>query len=66
MKTVYDMSSGQVVKTVTTTDSTAQLPYAYELPALQLMPVVSDSRPESPFPPELAMADLNAFVDEMS
>jgi hypothetical protein len=66
MKTVFDMSTGQVVRSKTATDSNAELIYAAEMPALQLIPVISEPRPETPFPPELAMADLNAFIDKMS
>ncbi|MCU7843596.1 MAG: hypothetical protein KZQ93_07120 [Candidatus Thiodiazotropha sp. (ex Monitilora ramsayi)] len=66
MKTVYDMSSGQVVTPDHATELPERLVSDAEILQLQLQPVVTDSRPERKIPPELALADLNAFFDKMS
>jgi hypothetical protein len=66
MKTIYDMGTGRVLLT----DPPAEIPYRLACDApfaeLRLQPVVTESRPEKSFPPELVMADLNAFIDKMS
>ena len=67
MKTVYDMSSGQVVETTAVADDSQRLAHdatAREL-QLRLQPVTSESRPERGLPPELVLADPNAFLDKM-
>jgi hypothetical protein len=67
MKTVYDMSSGQVMETSTVADDTQRLApdaMAWDL-ALRLQPVTNESTPERGLPPELVLADLNAFLDKM-
>jgi hypothetical protein len=67
MKTVYDMSTGQVEQAADMADD-AQRPAtdvaAYEL-QLRLQPVTEESIPERGLPPELVLADLNAFLDKM-
>ncbi|MEJ2590282.1 MAG: hypothetical protein P8178_02590 [Candidatus Thiodiazotropha sp.] len=66
MKTVYDMVTGRIIRT----DPPAETPRRLDLDApyaeLRLQPVVHETRPEKPLPPELVMADLNAFIDKMS
>ncbi len=67
MKTVYDMSTGRMVETVTTSSDAYRLDFdatATEL-QLQLQPLVSESLPKRGIPPELVLADLNAFLDKM-
>jgi hypothetical protein len=67
MKTVYDMSTGQVEETASMVDSAQQLDFCAhtEELQLQLQPVVTESLPERGLPPELVLADLNAFLDKM-
>jgi hypothetical protein len=66
MKTVYDMSTGGIMLT----DPPAEIPQRPTSDApiaeLQLQLIAPESRPEKLFPPELVMADLNAFLDTMS
>ncbi|MES9834344.1 MAG: hypothetical protein ABW157_17460 [Candidatus Thiodiazotropha sp. LLP2] len=69
MKTVYDMSTGQITETGLT-DASAhqnalQAEYATEL-ELGLQPVISEPRTKRTLPPELVLADLNAFLEKMS
>ncbi len=67
MKTVYDMSTGQLVKSNAMADETQGLAIdatAWDL-ELRLQPVTSESLPERGLPPELVLADLNAFLDKM-
>lgn len=67
MKTVYDMSSGQVVETTGVADDSHRLTHdaiAGEL-QLRLQPVTTESKPERGLPPELVLADPNAFLDKM-
>ena len=67
MKTVYDMSSGQVVETTAVTDDSRRLTHdaiAKEL-QLRLQPVTTEHPPERGLPPELVLADPNAFLDKM-
>ena len=68
MKTVYDMSTGQIIETGLTAvaaPATASDAHAPEL-ELGLQPVTPERRTKSAFPPELVLADLNAFLDTMS
>jgi hypothetical protein len=66
MKTVYDMSTGQIINNGQTNEATQVIaPDAY-IPALQLQLVTPEQRTEREIPPELVLADLNAFLDEMS
>jgi hypothetical protein len=65
MKTVYDMSSGQIVESASTIEQTRRLDYDATATQLQLQPVVSESCPERGMPPELVLADLNAFLEKM-
>ncbi len=67
MKTVYDMSTGQMVEigASASTPVAAAFNSTYEL-ELRLQPVTSDSRTQRQMPPELVLADLNAFLDVMS
>ncbi|MET0089412.1 MAG: hypothetical protein ABW068_05210 [Candidatus Thiodiazotropha sp.] len=67
MKTVYDMSTGQKVETgvsastlvAAAIDSTCDL-------ELRLVPVTHESHTQRQIPPELVLADLSAFLDDMS
>jgi hypothetical protein len=68
MKTVYDMSSGQVVETTAVADDAQRLAIdatAQQELQLRLQPVTEESLPEKGLPPELVLADLNAFLDKM-
>lgn len=68
MKTIYDMSSVQVVETASANDDSQRLAIdaaAQEL-QLRLQPVTTESSPERGLPPELVLADPNAFLDKMS
>ena len=68
MKKVYDMSTGQIIDTGITDvamSAIASNTYASEL-ELRLQPVTSEQHTKSAFPPELVLADLNAFLDTMS
>jgi hypothetical protein len=67
MKTVYDMNSGQIIESGLTNNEATQLvaPQA-DIPALQLQLVTSEQSTEREIPPELVLADLNAFLEEMS
>lgn len=67
MKTVYNMSTGQVEETTVVADDAQRLAtdaYAEQL-QLRLQPVSNESIPERGLPPELVLADLNAFLDKM-
>ena len=67
MKTVYNMSTGQVEETTVVADDAQGLTtgaYAEQL-QLRLQPVSNESIPERGLPPELVLADLNAFLDKM-
>ncbi|MCG7985297.1 MAG: hypothetical protein JAY90_21440 [Candidatus Thiodiazotropha lotti] len=68
MKTVYDMSTGQIIETGHTTLSAPQNASEFDQPALQLglQPVTSERPTKCAFPPELVLADLNAFIEKMS
>jgi hypothetical protein len=68
MKTVYDMSTGQIIATGLTPVSASQnAPHtcAMEL-ELGLQPVTTEKVTKRAFPPELVLADLNAFIENMS
>lgn len=67
MKTVYNMSTGQVEQTTAVADDAQRLAtdaYAEQL-QLRLQPVSNESIPERGLPPELVLADLNAFLYKM-
>jgi hypothetical protein len=66
MKTVYDMSTGQVVENGLTNDAPQRIAPDASIPALQLQLVTPEQRAEREIPPKLVLADLNAFLDEMS
>jgi hypothetical protein len=68
MKTVYDMSSGQIIETGLTRLSAPQSAPQIEAAELQLglQPVTSETATKRTLPPELVLADLNAFIEEMS
>jgi hypothetical protein len=66
MKTVYDMSTGHMVEigaSASTPVAAAQGTYELEL---RLLPVTTDSHTQRQMPPELVLADLNAFLETMS
>ncbi|MET0066792.1 MAG: hypothetical protein ABW076_10670 [Candidatus Thiodiazotropha sp.] len=67
MKTVYDMSTGLTVDTGESapTPVAAASDGACEL-ELRLQPVHNESHTQRQMPPELVLADLNAFLDDMS
>ncbi len=66
MKRVYDMSSGRLVEEhKATSDNSQRLDIDAGALDLRLQPVVSESLPERGIPPELVLADLNAFLDKM-
>ena len=66
MKRVYDMSSGRLVEeSQVTSDNSQRLDIDAGALDLRLQPVVSESLPERGIPPELVLADLNAFFDKM-
>jgi hypothetical protein len=62
---VYDMSTGRLVERVSTSDDAQRPDIDASAPELQLQLVVSDSLPEKGIPPELVLADLNAFIAKM-
>jgi hypothetical protein len=67
MKSVFDMSTGRMVETVTTSDNPEWRDFdatAKEL-QLQLQPVTIESLPKRGIPPELVLADPNAFLEKM-
>ncbi|MGD9168438.1 MAG: hypothetical protein PVI97_00075 [Candidatus Thiodiazotropha sp.] len=66
MKTIYDMSTGQVVESDLMNKSTPFSEHDASIPALQLQLVTPEQRTEREIPPELVLADLNAFLDDMS
>lgn len=66
MKRVYDMSTGRVLSTATTAENAHDLELDATAPQLQLQPVAEEFPPKRGIPPELVLADLNAFLDEMS
>lgn len=68
MKTVYDMGTGRILnpETELPDESTYGLICDTTLCALQLQLVLPESRPKRQIPPELVMADPNAFIDKMS
>jgi hypothetical protein len=66
MKRVYDMSTGQVVENSLANESRPVIAPDASMPELQLQLVTPDLRTEREIPPELVMADLNAFLDKMS
>ena len=66
MKRVYDMSTGQMVEERIVTSDAAHRPDTDTTAlGLRLQTVVSESHPERGIPPELVLADLNAFIDKM-
>jgi hypothetical protein len=66
MKTIYDMSTGQLIESDLTNESTPLCVHDASIPALQLQLVTPEQRTEREIPPELVLADLNAFLDDMS
>ncbi|MEJ2692536.1 MAG: hypothetical protein P8166_05595 [Candidatus Thiodiazotropha sp.] len=66
MKRVYDMSTGRVLNTATTAENAHGLELDAAATQLQLQPVAEEFPPKRGIPPELVLADLNAFLDEMS
>ncbi len=67
MKTVYDMSTGRVMETISTTEEIHRLDFgatSMQL-QLQLQPVITESSPKREIPPTLVLADPNAFLDKM-
>ena len=69
MRTVYDMSTGQITETgvadVPAYQNAPQAEYGTEL-ELGLQPVICEQRTKSALPPELVLADLDAFLYKMS
>ncbi|MCU7915704.1 MAG: hypothetical protein KZQ65_07305 [Candidatus Thiodiazotropha sp. (ex Gloverina cf. vestifex)] len=66
MKAVYDMSTGRMLTSNLSTERPQRLVSDTTTPELQLQLVVPESIPERTLPPELALADLNAFMKKMS
>jgi hypothetical protein len=66
MKTVYDMSTGQIIESGLANETARFIAPDANMPALQLQPVTTEQSTEREIPPELVLADLNAFLDEMS
>jgi hypothetical protein len=66
MKTVYDMSTGQIIESGLANETARQIAPDADMPALQLQMVTAEQSTEGEIPPELVLADLNAFLDEMS
>jgi hypothetical protein len=61
------MSTGQVVEATAVANDAQRLATdatAWEL-ELRMQPVTTESQPERGLPPELVLADLNAFLDKM-
>ena len=68
MKIIYDMSTGMVLEKSSQERKRFQLQSqdTYLLPELKLQEINIGSREEQRIPPELAIADLNAFLIKMS
>jgi len=68
MNTVYDMSTGRILNPEPEVhdESTHGLSFDATRCALQLQLVLPESRPKRLIPPELVMADPNAFIEKMS
>jgi hypothetical protein len=68
MNTDYDMSTGRVIETSPpeTTGVESIFTDTHCMPELGLQEISHRSREEARFPPQLAIADLNAFLHEMS
>ncbi|MCU7924297.1 MAG: hypothetical protein KZQ88_16530 [Candidatus Thiodiazotropha sp. (ex Dulcina madagascariensis)] len=66
MRTVYDMSTGQTLENSQSTEKTASVAPVASIPELRLQLVTPESREERDIPPELVLADLNAFLETMS
>jgi hypothetical protein len=66
MKTVYDMSTGQIIESGLANETARFIAPDANMPALHLQPVTTEQSTEREIPPELVLADLNAFLDEMS
>ncbi|MET0062985.1 MAG: hypothetical protein ABW176_11905 [Candidatus Thiodiazotropha endolucinida] len=66
MKTVYDMNTGQIIESGLTSETPQLIAPDASIPALQLQLVTPEQSTEREIPPELVLADLNAFLDEMS
>ncbi|MEJ2620926.1 MAG: hypothetical protein P8163_11835 [Candidatus Thiodiazotropha sp.] len=69
MKTVYDMSTGQIIETglnrLSAPQSAPQIEAAADL-QLGLQLVTCETAAKRTLPPELVLADFNAFIEEMS
>jgi hypothetical protein len=66
MKTVYDMSTGQIIESGLANETARNIAPDAGMPALQLQLVTTEQSTEREIPPELVLADLNAFLEEMS
>jgi hypothetical protein len=66
MKTVYDMGTGSILQTDPPVEIPRPLTSDAPVAELRLQLAVAESHPEKRLPPELVMADLNAFLDKMS
>lgn len=68
MKIIYDMSTGMVLEKSSQEQKQIHLQSqdTYLLPELKLQEIKLGSREEQRIPPELAIADLNAFLKEMN
>ncbi len=68
MKTVFDMSTGEVIEGCQAVERQRRLENAnaHPLPELSLQEITHDYREERRILPELVIADLNAFLTEMS
>ncbi|MCU7920494.1 MAG: hypothetical protein KZQ99_12290 [Candidatus Thiodiazotropha sp. (ex Dulcina madagascariensis)] len=66
MRTVYDMSTGQILEYVQSTETAQSVAPVASIPELRLQLVTPESRKERDIPPELVLADLNAFLETMS
>ncbi|MES9970365.1 MAG: hypothetical protein ABW092_10050 [Candidatus Thiodiazotropha sp.] len=66
MKTVYDMSTGQIIENGLTDETMQLIESDASFPELRLQLVTPEQRTEREIPPELVLANLNAFLDEMN
>ncbi|MCU7905309.1 MAG: hypothetical protein KZQ76_05510 [Candidatus Thiodiazotropha sp. (ex Epidulcina cf. delphinae)] len=66
MKTAYDMSTGQILENGQSTETTQSVAPVASIPELRLQPATPEPRTERDIPPELVLADLNAFLETMS
>jgi hypothetical protein len=66
MKRVYDMSTGQIIESSLANETRRIIAPDASMPELQLQLVTPQQSTEREIPPELVMADLNAFLEKMS